>query len=79
MLQFLNQELEKTPRKPPDLTKNQQQQLDQLLNEYQDIIANDKDPPGRINMITHPIITDNTPPIKQRPYRLSPAEHDFVG
>ena len=53
--------------------------MNQLLDEYQDVIANDKDPPGRTNMITHPIITDNTPPIKQRPYRLSPTEHNFMG
>ena len=78
LLQFLNQELEETPRKPSDLTKTQQQQLNELLYEYSDVIANDKDPPGRTNLITHPIVTDNTLPIKQRPYRLSPVEHDFV-
>src|SRR5271170_3262103 len=78
LLQFLNQELEEKPKEPPDLTKIQQQQLDQLLYEYQDVIANDKDPPGRTDLITHSIVTDNTLPIKQRPYRLFPTEHDFV-
>ena len=78
LLQFLNQELEEKPKEPPDLTKIQQQQLDQLLYEYQDVIVNDKDPPGRTDLITHSIVTDNTLPIKQRPYRLSPTEHDFV-
>jgi len=48
------------------------------LYEYQDVIANDKDLPGHTDLITHSIVTDNTLPIKQRPYRLSPTEHDFV-
>jgi hypothetical protein len=42
----LNQELEEKPKKPPDLIPQQQQQLNQLLDEYQDIIANGKNSPG---------------------------------
>jgi len=66
------------PKEPPDLTKQQQLQLDQLLEEYQDVIAKDDDPPGHTNVVKHNIVTDDTLPIKQRPYRLSPTEHEYV-
>ena len=80
LVQYLNEEYEEQQaNEPPDLTRNQQQQLDQLLQEYQDVIAIEDDPPGRTNLVTHQIITENVPPIRQRPYRLSPVEHEFVG
>lgn len=80
LTQFLNEEYkESTTNKSSDLTESQQQQLDQLLGEYQDIIANEDNPPGRTKLVTHSIVTNETLPIKQRPYRLSPAEHEFVG
>lgn len=80
LVQYLNNEYEETKMKePPDLTTTQQQQLEHLLQEYQDIIAVEDEPPGRTNLVTHPIVTENVLPIKQRPYRLSPAEHEFVG
>ena len=48
----MNQELEEKPKKPPDLIPQQQQQLNQLLDEYQDVIANGKNSPGWINLTT---------------------------
>ena len=74
----MNQKIKEPPNESPDLTPKQQQQLNHLLNEYQDVIANDKDSPERTNLITYQIETDNALPIKQRPYRLAPAEHAFV-
>ena len=79
LLRMLEDEYIDEPKEPPDLTKEQQSQLDQLLEEYQDIIAKDDDLPGHTNVVQHNIITDNTLPIKQRPYHLSPTEHEFVG
>jgi hypothetical protein len=80
LIQYLNEEYEdSTDDVPPDLTPEQQQRLYQLLEEYQDIIANEDDPPGRTDLVTHNIITEEVLPIKQRPYRLSPGEHEFVG
>ena len=74
----MNQELEEKPKKPPDLIPQQQQQLNQLLDKYQDVITNEKNPPRQTNLTIHPIITDDISPIKQKSYRLSPTEHDFV-
>jgi hypothetical protein len=80
LVQMLNQEYEeKLPKEPPDLTKDQGDQLQKLLEEYDDVIAREGMLSGRTNLVTHSITTDNSLPIKQRPYRLSPAEHDFVG
>ena len=79
LIQHLEDEYSKEPDEPPDLTKKQQEQFDELMSEYQDIISIEDSPPGRTDLVTHHIITDDSLPIKQRPYRLSPNEHEFVG
>ena len=65
LLQMMEEDYIEKPKEPPDLTKQQQLQLDQLLEEYQDVIAKDDDPPGHINVVKHNIVTDDTLPIKQ--------------
>ena len=74
----MEEEYIERPEKPSNLLTEQQYQLDNLLEEYQDIIANKSDPLGHTNQVQHNIIIDNTPPIKQRPYHISPTEHEFV-
>ena len=53
------------PKEPSDLTKQQQYQLDQLLEEYQDIIAKNDDPFGHISIVKHTIVIEDILPIKQ--------------
>jgi hypothetical protein len=79
LVQYLGMDQPKEPDKQSDLTREQQRQFDNLLEEYQDIIANEDSPPGHTDLVNHRIVTEDTLPIKQRPYRISPTEHEFVG
>ena len=61
-----------------NLLPNQKKQLQDLLKEYEDIIAiSFKDLPDQA-FFTHHIDTGDAKPIKQAPYRLPANYHDFV-
>jgi len=60
-----------------DLTEKQQQQLDELLAEYQDLF--DTEVPGKTDIIQHEINLETTKPIALKPYyRRSPLEKEFI-
>ncbi|CAG8485644.1 2589_t:CDS:2 [Racocetra fulgida] len=52
--------------------------LNDLLMGYDDLFAWTSQDLGRTSFVTHPIFTDNAPPIKQRYYRTSPKEREFL-
>ena len=59
-----------------DITSVQQNQLNQLLAEYEDLFA---DKPGRTNVIQHEIHLEKERPITLHPYyRKSPLENAFL-
>ena len=63
---FLNQEKEEDkPIKRRELTKEQDQALNQLLEEFNDIFAAELHELGRINKVQHIIDTGNEQPIRQ--------------
>ena len=65
------------PNKETDLTEKQQQQLNQLLAEYNDLF--DISGPGKTNVVQHEIDTGNSRPIALKPYyRRSPLEKEFI-
>jgi hypothetical protein len=61
-----------------ELTSEQKQSLDQLLDEYQDIFAAELHELGRINKVQHIIDTGEERPIKQRPYRATLPDQQFI-
>jgi len=46
----------------------------QLIAAYQDVFDWNNDTLGCTNLLTHRIITEDVPPIRSRPYRISPLE-----
>ena len=50
----------------------------QLLSQYSDLFATNSNDLGRTSLISHSITVDNPIPIRQRPYRVSPAHKDTV-
>ena len=66
---FLNQEKEDDkPIEQRELTQDQDQALNQLLEEYDDIFAAELHELGRINEVQHLIDTGDERPIRQRAY-----------
>ena len=58
------------------LDSSQQQQLKQLIQEYNHIFP---DVPSRTDMIHHDvIIEDNTKPVKQHHYRMNPVKQQYL-
>ena len=60
------------------LTHARKQQLQELMNEQPEIWAWTEDQVGRTTAVAHNIETGDTPPLKQRAYRLSAAEDEIV-
>ncbi len=60
------------------LTEEQKTQLRSLVSEYQDIFALSSDELGRTGLVRHRIETGDSPPIKQRPYRVSEAQRGII-
>ena len=61
--------------KDSNLTASQQNKLKQILRQYVHVFAPNPKAPKRTPKVKHSINTGNAAPIKQRPYRLSPAEN----
>ena len=61
---FLNQEKDDKPVERQELTTEQDQALNQLLNEYEDIFAAELHELGRVNQVQHVIDTGNERPIR---------------
>ena len=55
------------------LSFDEQQELLLLLDEYRDVFAQTSEDLGRTAIVKHFIDTGDSPPIRQRPYRVSPA------
>ena len=66
------------------LTQKQEQKVEELLNEHQDVFTKSISKEGqtsdlgRTNVVTHTIDTGNAKPIKQRPYKSSPDQQEFI-
>ena len=60
------------------LTKEQQNDIQELLSENEDVFAWSDADNGRTHVVAHEIDTGEAKPLKQRPYRLSPEEDDIV-
>src|SRR5215216_3674649 len=56
----------------------QQDNFNNLLEKFKDVIAKSQTDIGHINVIKHKIITGNAEPIAQAPYRLNPQKKEFV-
>ena len=75
---FLNQEKDDKPVERQELTTEQDQALNQLLNEYEDIFAAELHELGRVNQVQHIIDTGNERPIRQRAYRATLPDQQFI-
>ena len=60
------------------LEKDQSEKLDRILADEEDLFAWDSQELGRTDMVQHPIDTEESAPVKQRPYRTSPKEKKFL-
>lgn len=60
------------------LTDTQKKKFDELIEKNQDIFAKSKKDLGRTTFVKHTIDTGNTPPIKQRAYRVSQKEEEVI-
>ena len=60
------------------LTSPQQDQLKHLLSNYSDIFATQDRDLGRTDLASHTISLENSTPIRQRPYRVSPANKPHI-
>ncbi|KAG2224753.1 hypothetical protein INT45_005277 [Circinella minor] len=61
-----------------DLENNLKQEFLMLIRQYQDIFDWDKQTIGCTNRISHEIITEDIAPIRQRAYRMSPIELEYL-
>ncbi|XP_078467221.1 uncharacterized protein LOC144730345 isoform X1 [Lampetra planeri] len=61
-----------------DLSNSERQQLRTLLREFSDVFSRDKYDLGCTHLLCHHIDTGDSAPIRQNPFRLSPAEKDHV-
>ena len=61
-----------------ELTEEQEKALNQLLEDNNDIFAVELHELGRVNRVQHIIDTGNERPIKQRPYRASIPDQQFI-
>jgi len=53
-------------------------QLQQFLENYDHMFSKGMNDLGKTTVDQHQIITENVPPIHQKAYRMSPAEHEFI-
>ena len=60
------------------LTEAQQAQLQDLVAEYRDIFALSPEELGHTGLVRHRIETGDNQPIRQRPYRVSEAQHGLI-
>ena len=60
------------------LTSPQQDQLKHLLSNYSDIFATHDRDLGRTDLASHTISLENSTPIRQRPYYVSPANKPHI-
>ena len=67
--------VEAQPTVGEQLSDDQQEQLQGLLQEFTDVMRNE---PGRTTLAEHRIETENARPIRQMPYRLPYAYRDEV-
>ena len=61
-----------------DLTRQQEQNLENLLERYKDIFAKDENDLGRTNIVKHEIDTGKHKPIKQAAYRVNPHKKRII-
>ena len=57
------------------LEPSQQEELKQLIHEYEHLFP---DIPTRTNKIYHDVIVEDSKPIKQHPYRMNPLKHKYL-
>ena len=69
---------EKKPLNLGPLTAHQQQLFNNLTQEYKDICAKNQTDIGRTNITKHKILTGDTTPISQAPYRMNPQKKEFL-
>src|SRR5436309_7491673 len=60
------------------LTTHQQQLFNSLTQEYRDICAKNQTDIEHTNIIKHKILTEDTAPISQVPYRMNPQKKEFL-
>ena len=58
-----------------NLTTQQQNDLDKLVDEYRDVFS---DTPGRTDVVEHVINTGDASPIRLAPYRTPHSAHEFL-
>ena len=61
---------------PYPLTASQKRELDELLKEFSEVLADKTDPLGTTDRITHAIDIGDERPIRQQPYRLSSSQKE---
>ena len=61
-----------------NLTDDQRRQLETLINDYQDVFANNPKKPSLVKDAQHRIITNDALPVKQKPRRLPEAWYKEV-
>src|SRR5918912_565068 len=61
-----------------DLTQQQEQNLENLLERYKDIFAKDENDLERTNIVKHEIDTGKHKPIKQAAYRVNPHKKRII-
>ena len=61
-----------------DLSDDEKAELMKLLREYRDIFAFEMSELGKTHLVKHVIDTQTVQPIKQRPYRVSPAQRKAI-
>ena len=57
------------------LSDHQERELLELRKEFADVISDD---PGKTDVMSHDIVTDNATPIHLPPYRLPHTSHEFL-
>lgn len=62
--------------KPYPLSEEERKELNDLLEEFSDVLADKGDPIGQTDRLEHEIDTGNERPIRQQAYRLSPSQKE---
>ena len=63
---------------PSALPTERTEELQDLLKQNRDIFATDNDPLGVCNILEFRIETDNSQPVRQRPYRVAPSQEKII-
>ena len=61
-----------------ELSGEQREQLTELVTEFSDVFALDDSELGCTNLVQHFIDTGDSPPVRQRPYRIPMAHRETV-